>query len=837
MALSRAAKTWLIVLSIPILLLICGVVALKLFFTGERLKAFLVPKIEEATGRTVTVGDVSLSVLPSIAVEVESLAISNKQGKGFSDRPFLTLDRLVLDVNLIPLIKGALEIPTVLVDRPTLLLEINEEGLTNYSSEEEKQEVEHDSVKVAVELGTEELLLSNLQIVDGKVEYYDRQENSAMTMEGINQVTRIETEPVMQEARINSESSVDRFSYGSLTSTLISDLRLTVKQELVYKKAEDRMTIVNGEGSVQDIVLTMTGQIDSVSTAPTMNIVLESKDAGIPALLSLAPKEYMKKAEGLEGTGTAQVKITISGLISDSTKPDIRGSISANNATIRYASLPKPITDICIVSDFTRTAAKQEFRVTKFSANLGENPLNATMTVIDFEHPSMTLALDAAMNLAEINDYYPVEAGTELSGRLNADVNIAGKVDDPRSMKASGSMNFQNVTIKTASSPNPIRNLNGSITFNNQVVEAKKLSMNLGKSDLTLAFWVRNYLSLVTEAEGASPATANLTLNSNHLYTADITADDKAPASTGKSGDAPKEKGALILPDIAMDVSATIGTLTMEKFEMTGVRGTMKISDGVITMQNFSGNMFEGSLSSKGTVDLRNPDQPVFDLALDMTNINGHALLPNFTSFGNRLFGNLSMSTTLKGSLDDTLGFVPQSLLGQGNVQVKSGKLTGVKVNQSIASLVGVSNLESINFNDWANTFTISNGRMEVKNLNIKALDADYSLNGFIGLDGSLDCAMTVLLPASTSAKLSLPGFAGQAVDLFKEPSGRVKLDFTVGGMFDSPKVSLRTESATKKAEQLAKQKLASEAKKKEDELKKKAEDLLKGLDPFKKKK
>ena len=118
MALSRTAKIWLIVLSIPVVLLIAGAITLKILFTSERLKAFLIPQIEEATHRTVTVADISLSVFPSLAVEVDTLTISNKKGEGFSERPFLTLDRLVLDVRLFPLIKGSLEVPTILLELP-----------------------------------------------------------------------------------------------------------------------------------------------------------------------------------------------------------------------------------------------------------------------------------------------------------------------------------------------------------------------------------------------------------------------------------------------------------------------------------------------------------------------------------------------------------------------------------------------------------------------------------------------------------------------------------------------------------------------------------------------
>ena len=65
--------------------------------------------------------------------------------------------------------------------------------------------------------------------------------------------------------------------------------------------------------------------------------------------------------------------------------------------------------------------------------------------------------------------------------------------------------------------------------------------------------------------------------------------------------------------------------------------------------------------------------------------------------------------------------------------------------------------------------------------------------------------------------------------------SGRVKLDFSVGGTSNNPNVALDTKAAQKKAEDLAKQKVVEEAKKVEDQLKKQAEDALKNLFKLKK--
>jgi uncharacterized protein involved in outer membrane biogenesis len=847
MSLTRRKKIWLVIICIPVVLIAGAAIALKLYFTGDRLKSLVVPRLEEATGRTVTLQSISLSVFPSLAVEIDSLTVSNRLEKGFSHRPFVSLDKLVLDVRLTPLLKGVVEVPTVRLERPTFLLEINKEGIRNYRMEKPKGgPADTGTAASGPKTGSGAVLFSNVEIVDGTVNYTDWQENSCTTIEGLDHRMRIEIVPPANQVRAEGRTTIERLSYGTPASpmSLISNLHAVLDHELLFDQDKDVLTFQRGDGTLQDIPLKVSGTVSEVSKIPELNIVVESNRVTIPQLLSLAPKEYLKKTEDLQGTGFAQFKINITGLVTDTTKSDLAGMITVSNATIQYSQLPKPISNINLVADFVRTKTKQQFRLTKFSALLGRNPLAATLNVTNFEDPVLTAAIDGSMNLAEVKDYYPLEAGTELAGNLKANVNMAGKASNPSGMKAAGRMEFQNVTAKTAGAKKPIQNLNGAIAFNNQIVESKKISMNVGKSDMTLAFWLKNYLSLMADAKSAPTPVANLTLTSNRLYTADITSDAAVPAAQGKqdetsqalrSGTKAVQRSGLPLPNVEMDIAATVGTLVMEKFELTNVRSTMKVAQGIVTLQNFSCNTFNGSVTTRGTLNLQSQGRPTIDMVVDVNGVNANSMLSNFTSFGKLLHGKLTMNTTLRGALNDTLGLVAQSLNGQGNVMVENGQLTGMKVNSVVAGLLKLPDLETINFKDWTNAFSISDGRINVKDLKITALGADYLVNGSQGLDGSLDYKMSLVLSDNASAKVSIPGFAGEAVKLFKDERGRVKLNFTVGGNTDNPSVGLDTRAAQQRVEEAARQKVADETKKAQEQLKQKGQDLLKDL--FKKKK
>lgn len=854
MSFTRKSKILLTILAVPLILIVAAIVVLKVMFTGDKLKALVIPRIEEAIHRPVAVNDISLALFPSLGLDVDGLTIANRQGTGFSETPFLTLDRLRLNVKILPLFSGRIEVSSVVLDKPKLLIETTEANQTNYADlggTPETTTVSRSAPPTtpappAATGGA--LSISGFRLNDGSVDLVNRKENSATRIRDLNADLSLAWQSGV--LTVTSTASLGDLSYGSMDAPLISGLKISLAPKITYDSQKDLLTIERGDVNVQSMSMTLVGTVADVRKTMKLDLKAGSDNLNIAELLSLVPKEYMKNAEGLSGKGTAAVQIAVTGTVSDSTTPDIEGTINATGASVQYAKLPKPISNITIVSRFVKTKALEEFQVQKLTASLGENPIALTMDIRNFSDPSVALTFQGSLNLAEINQYYPLEAGTSLTGAMKADVNIAGKVKDPSTLKATGSMQFQNVTARTASTEKPVQDLNGSVVFNNQIVESKNLSMTIGKTDLSLAFWLKNYLSLASTDKNAPRPAANVTLQSKHLYTSDIMREEAPPPKAGSPAPAPTSSGAqsapktterkttttLPFPTMEIDVNGTVGTFTMQKYEFTNVRLSMHVANGVVTMQNFSMNAFGGSVISKGSVSLQNPDKPLFDLTLDANGVDAPTMLTHFTSFGSRLKGNLTMNTTMKGALNDTLGLVPNSLDGEGKVMIQNGSLEGFKVNQRIADALKLPDLQNIAFKDWSNTFLIKNGRVVIKDLKISALNADYIVNGSQGIDGSLDYVTSLYLPASTSAKVSVGGFAGDAINAFKDPSGRLQFDFNIGGTTDDPKVQLNTEAQRKRVEEAAKQKVQEEAKKLEEQAKEKAGDVLRNIFKGKKK-
>ncbi len=505
--------------------------------------------------------------------------------------------------------------------------------------------------------------------------------------------------------------------------------------------------------------------------------------------------------------------MTVKGELSDTSIPTVAGNFSALNGTLKYVQLPKSITNINFNGEFERTQKTGKFAINNISLNLGNNSITGKLNISDFDYPTILAKFNADLNLDDIREYYPLEKGTEFSGMMKSSISITGKVKEPKNIKADGNIVFINGAMIMADLPKPMKNFTGTITFNNRVLESKQLALNIGESDLKLAFTMKDYLALfLKEAEGKPALT--LTLDSKNLHTADLTPEQ---SKVTKVEEKPKQVG-LPFPDADVTANVNIQNLYTEKFDFSNARGSMNIKDGIVTLQKFSVNAFQGNITTHGTLDLRKFAERPFDLDLDIAGVEANAFLPKFTSFGNNFFGKFTMNTKLKGSLDDTLGLISRTLVGDGRVQVNDGRLVGYPLMVSIADFTGIQELRSVDFKNWSNLFTISNGRILIKDLKINSLNSDFTVNGSQGFDNTLDYGIAVKLSAALSEKIKLGGNAGQVINLMKDKEGRVTLNLSVGGHSSKPTVSLNTKEQQKQLEELARQ----EFEKKKSELEEK---------------
>lgn len=123
-------KIGIIVGAIVFCLLVAALIAPS-FVDWNAYKGQITTLAEDATGRDVSLsGDLSFRLLPSPALTVEGLSLSNIEGA--SSETMVRLKALDVRVRFLPLLAGTVEVERIVLEEPDLVLEILPDGTTNW---------------------------------------------------------------------------------------------------------------------------------------------------------------------------------------------------------------------------------------------------------------------------------------------------------------------------------------------------------------------------------------------------------------------------------------------------------------------------------------------------------------------------------------------------------------------------------------------------------------------------------------------------------------------------------------------------------------------------------
>ncbi len=127
-------KKFLIGIAVLLIVAVAALVIGPSFVNWNDHKAEIIAAVRDATGRELSIdGDISLKIIPAPALSVHDVRLAGLPGAG--SPPILSLKALEVQVALAPLISGDIQITSVRLIEPQLVLEVSPEGQTNWQFE------------------------------------------------------------------------------------------------------------------------------------------------------------------------------------------------------------------------------------------------------------------------------------------------------------------------------------------------------------------------------------------------------------------------------------------------------------------------------------------------------------------------------------------------------------------------------------------------------------------------------------------------------------------------------------------------------------------------------
>lgn len=203
------AKTIGIGIGAVLLALVMAVVLFFVFFPKDLAAREAERRIEEATGRDLILGGaIDVSFWPALGFSVEQASLSNPEGFD-SEHPFISADRIVFAVKVMPLLRGSIEVKELIFEGAEIRMVARPDGEANWTFPTETTEENQTTI--------EDLRLDDVRLIDGYISFVGAEGGEPLVLEDVDASLALDSldEPARLEAaldyrgqRLNVESTI-----------------------------------------------------------------------------------------------------------------------------------------------------------------------------------------------------------------------------------------------------------------------------------------------------------------------------------------------------------------------------------------------------------------------------------------------------------------------------------------------------------------------------------------------------------------------------------------------------------------------------------------------------
>ncbi|MDZ7718386.1 MAG: AsmA-like C-terminal region-containing protein [Balneolaceae bacterium] len=478
-------KTFLKIIAGILLFLILALVGLNLYFTDERLKETVLPKVRSATGSDVQVENMSITffrTFPSFGVELGSIQVPDPEGD-----PIATVDEILLSLDFFSLFGDQISISNLNVRQPTVYYTVRADSTTNidflFESFESDTTTSQESGSISI---------SGFELTNGSIHYADQTSNSEAHLEDLDANITLTFSDII-ESTIAAELASLSYSVGE--TNYVENLALSMEQTSTLDMENEVLTFSEGTFSIRGLALNLTGSVSNWSgEAPEVSLNFNSNSDNFGELLRLAPPEYEDQLSGLNTRGSLVFEGNIDGAFTEESLPNFNVTIGVNDGFLQNPDLPEAIQNINISANVNNELAT----IDQFSAEAGENHLRGSGQIKQplEENASFTLDVTGDINLATVSSFYPIQdLGLErLSGQLNLDASANGRMDDFENAQFSGEFILADGNLKYADVPNAIEAINARIKADQNRIDIAESGFTAATNQFNLSGTILNPL-------------------------------------------------------------------------------------------------------------------------------------------------------------------------------------------------------------------------------------------------------------------------------------------------------------------------------------------------------
>ncbi|MBC8147253.1 MAG: hypothetical protein H8E98_04645, partial [Bacteroidetes bacterium] len=580
-----------------------------------------------------------------------------------------------------------------------------------------------------------------------------------------------------------------------------------------------KYTFNENELRINQLFLGFDGSFIMPEDGYEMDMTFFTKKTEFKSFLSLVPAVYASDFEDIETKGKLTLNGLIKGIYNDALFPTLNLDIIVEDAMFKYPDLPKSVDNIAIntnVSNPGGSMDKMIIDIKKFHVEMAANPVDIKMLIATSEEDvSIDGNIKGRLDLGQVQDFYPLAEGEELSGVFDADLSAKGNLSSLENEKydefeADGTLNIKGMNYKSEDVPQGVSIKNMDLKFSPKYLELLSLESAFGKSDIAANGRFDNILSYLFNDETLS---GTFKLESNYMNLNEFMEESEEEVVTeDTASDTSSAMSVFEVPDnIDFTLTTTIGKLIYDNMEMISVYGKVIIKDAVVVLEDLNMNMLDGKLSVNGSYDTKDVSTPMVDFGLDITNFDIQKSYETFASFekfapiAKNTYGKFSTKMTLKTQLDNEMMPVYETMNGGGMLSTSAIKVKGTKMLNKLSDELKMDKFRELNIDKAMFDFTFVDGRVNVEPFDVNLGNVKTNISGSNGFDQTIDYTMKFQIPRSDfggAANTTLNNLVSQAnaQGASFTLGETVNVDALIGGTTTDPTVKIGMEGTTMKS-------------------------------------
>lgn len=779
-------KKFLIVSGIIFLTLFAVLLSAPFLFKNE-IKQAVLDQANKELNATISLEDVQLSFIrnfPNVSVKLEGFSIIGK-GEFAKDTLISAKEAfMVVDIQSFFDDKGYV-VNKILLDSPRVYAHVLKNGKVNWDI------MKPDTTQAATPVDTAKtefkLSLKKLSIEHAHIVYNDEQSNMKLY---VNDLTHTLSGDLTAESTILATTTkIDNMTFRMENVPYLSNADFSLEGNINADLKNSIFTLKDVKSSLNAISLNLDGWLKMLPDGSyNMDMKIGAGETQFKDILSLIPAIYSKDFEDIQTKGKVSLTAYAKGVYNDSVFPAFGLNLMVSDAWFKYPDLPKSVDRINIAAKVTNPGGSLDntkVDVSKFSFVLGNNPFEGSLKLATpISDPDLDFFAKGKVNLGMVKDVYPMDSIGQLSGVIDANLKLKGKMSYYEKAQYdkfyfAGTMNLSNMVLKTKSLPHDLEIKQASLVFNPKSVSLPVLQMKVGKSDFSAQGYLENFIPYVLKNQTLK---GSLTTNSQYLNVGDFMSTTEV-ATPQAAVDTVAMTVLLIPTNLDFTLNSTFAKVIYDKIVIANARGTILMSDSKLTFKGLSLSAMGGSMLLNGEYNTKDITSPDVNIDLKITDVvfaemykqvtTIQQLAPIFAKTDGKFSTNMNMQT----KLDKEMMPVLNTLTAKGLLQSKNLVIKDVKVLHTIAAVLKRDEFKNPEIEKVAVQFEVKQGRVYTEPFDFNIADTKLRIEkGSTGIDQTIDYTMKVNMPTSEGTIVKLN-----------------KLGLKVGGTFTNPKVSIQT--------------------------------------------